>query len=170
MAQKHDSEPTSHIGPRGAHRTAPAESIHTPSAAHLGRPERSGEVTGEERERLAAGFGARLRELRTAVGMTQARAAAAVGIAERAWQHLERGRRRPSAELLGNIVVRLVRPEEREAVLDALLALGGDSVTGSGRRRFRKDARAVILLEKALAKAPAEWRERVAAARRESGR
>lgn len=110
-----------------------------------------GVVSGAERERLAAGFGRRLAELRAERQLTQKKAAARARISEDYWRHLEHGRRRPSADLVALLGL-VLGGEDPWTVLEELLDLGGDALSGRGRRRFRSEAKRSLYAVMQLAK------------------
>lgn len=115
-----------------------------PSAA----PDRRGVVTGTERVRLAAGFGAVLRAERLAAGLTQAALAARAGLARSTAERLERGAQRPSTGSTWRLA-RALRSDERARVaLDLRLreAAGPSLREFSARARLRRDRIAAELL------------------------
>lgn len=118
--------------------------------AHVGHGARGGVVTGAERDQLAAGFGRKLVELRTGRALTQKAAAAKARISEDYWRHLEHGRRRPSPDLVALLGL-ILGGDDPWAVLEELLDLGGRALSGSGRRRFRTEAKRNL---RALVKLP----------------
>lgn len=137
-----DGFPRRAVGPRPSATDMPATS-RTPRGGAVGSGVLDGVVVGQERDRLAAGLGARLSELRAAKGLTQVQAARLGRITERHWRYLVRGERRPSADLVGLLAL-VLADVDPWAVLEELLSLGGDALSGSGRRRFRKAARVAL--------------------------
>jgi transcriptional regulator with XRE-family HTH domain len=95
---------------------------HDVDGAHDGTP---GPV---ERQFLAAGFGARLRTLRRAAGLTQAALADRAGRTRKFVSKLERGERRPeSATLLLLSRALATSRDDQKAVRQELRLLAGDS-------------------------------------------
>lgn len=116
----------------------PQGARHVPAArarsrAHVGTA--SGEVVGEERERLALGFGRRLRALRRRMEWSQATLAHGATLSVHAVRSLELGRRRPEYGALVRLVRVLVPVEERAAVLEELVGLAGESLRRWNRER-----------------------------------
>ena len=101
-----------------------------------------GSVPDDEREFLAAGFGAELKRLRTAAALSQARLGDLAGFRGDHIGALERGKRRPSVNAV-KALCRIIAPEaEREAVETRLATLAGDSLREYGyRKKQAKDNR-----------------------------
>ncbi|WP_400158528.1 helix-turn-helix transcriptional regulator [Arthrobacter sp. BPSS-3] len=97
----------------------------------VGKPD--GRVTGEEQVALAAGFGARLRELREAAGMTRARLASLAGVAEMTVDFLETGHRRPGRTTLAAMAA-ILSPENAGGVEAELSGLAGGSLRPGWKR------------------------------------
>jgi transcriptional regulator with XRE-family HTH domain len=98
-------------------------------------------VSGDERGRLAAGFGAVLRVERAAAGLTQVALAERAGLAERTVQRLESGAQRPSTGSTWR-VAKALRPGgdlRAQVALDLRLRLAaGRSLRDFSRRVHRK--------------------------------
>jgi transcriptional regulator with XRE-family HTH domain len=86
----------------------------------VGKPD--GHVTGQEQEALAAGFGARLRDLREAAGLTRARLATLAGVPEMTVDFLEHGQRRPGKTTVAAMAA-ILSPQNAEEVAEELTAL-----------------------------------------------
>lgn len=97
----------------------------------IGKPD--GHVTGQEQESLAAGFGARLKELREAAGLSRLRLATSAGVAQMTVYCLENGRRRPGEVTLAAMAA-ILSPQNPESVVSELAALAG----GSMRRGWKR--------------------------------
>ncbi|MFJ5860844.1 multiprotein-bridging factor 1 family protein [Pseudarthrobacter sp. NPDC092439] len=111
----------------------------------VGKPD--GHVTGQEQESLAAGFGARLRELREAAGMTRARLATLAGVAEMTVEFLETGHRRPGKTTLAAMGA-ILSPQNADAVAQELTELAGGSAR-PGWKRSTPPGRRGLTLEQA---------------------
>lgn len=120
-----------HRAPRDAARaTAPPR-----ARARVGPHPGSTDI--EEQRQLADGFGAELRRLRVAQGLTQAQLAKAARCSRWQVSRLERGERRPEAGTVGRLVRMLV--VGRQARQDAVTHLR-ELAGGSWRVRARKRA------------------------------
>jgi transcriptional regulator with XRE-family HTH domain len=108
----------------------------------VGKPD--GHVTGQEQEELAAGFGARLRELREAAGLTRARLAALAGVAEMTVDFLEHGHRRPGKTTVAAMAA-ILRPQNAEEVAEELTALAGGSLRQGWKRNSLPAERGLTL-------------------------
>lgn len=93
---------------------------------------------GTERDTLRASFGAALRAVRLAAGLTQQRLAALAEVDRRTVQRCEYGERRPRSDLIRllALVIEHADPDTLEA---ELVAVAGDSIragwAGRGGRR-----------------------------------
>lgn len=111
----------------------------TPCASAL---DHRGSVPDEERERLAASFGAELVKLRKDNRLSQARLGDLAGFRGDHLGRLERGQRRPTVAAIQTLARVLVPAPEREAVEQALAAAAGSSLReGSARKRQARDHR-----------------------------
>lgn len=97
----------------------------------------NGEVGAEERQRLAAGFGADLRKMRKANKLTQEKLGDLAGLRGDSLGRLERGQRRPTVDVIKSLVRVLVSKDEREAVEQALAASAGESLREGNERKKR---------------------------------
>lgn len=91
----------------------------------VGKPD--GHVTGQEKEDLAAGFGARLKELRLAAGLSSGRLAESAGVARTTVHWLENGDRRPGEGTLAALAA-ILSPQNPETAAEELTALAGESM------------------------------------------
>jgi transcriptional regulator with XRE-family HTH domain len=108
----------------------------------VGKPD--GHVTGQEQEALAAGFGARLRELREAARLTRARLAALAGVAEMTVDFLEHGHRRPGKTTVAAMAA-ILSPQNAEEAAEELTALAGGSLRQGWKRALPPAARGLTL-------------------------
>jgi transcriptional regulator with XRE-family HTH domain len=117
-----------HVGPQSA--CTPGETV----LVHRGS------VPDDEREFLAAGFGAELVRLRRAAALSQARLGDLAGLRGDHVGRLERGKRRPTVAAV-KALCRIVAPEaEREATESRLAGLAGDSLReGAERKKQARD-------------------------------
>jgi transcriptional regulator with XRE-family HTH domain len=99
-----------------------------------------GSVPDDEREFLAAGFGAELKRLRLAAALSQTRLGELAGLRGDHVGRLERGKRRPTIAAVKTLC-RIIAPEaEREAVESRLATLAGASLReGAFRRKQARD-------------------------------
>lgn len=105
-----------------------------------GSLEHRGIVPDEERERLAAGFGAELVRLRNGTGFSQGRLGALAGLRGDHVGRLERGQRRPSVAAILALARILVPADGREAAQERLAALAGTSLReGAARKKQAAD-------------------------------
>lgn len=137
------------------------ESASTPCESH------PGSVPEEERERLAAGFGAELYRLREATGFSQARTGDLAGLRGDHVGRLERGQRRPSVAAILALCRVLVPREDREAAQERLAALAGESLReGAARKKQAKDnkhrRKALAIAQRTAAKMRQNIREKEA--------
>jgi transcriptional regulator with XRE-family HTH domain len=99
-----------------------------------------GTVPDEERERLAASFGAELVRLRNEVGFSQGRLGGLAGLRGDHVGRLERGQRRPSVGAILALTRILVPVDGRESVQERLAALAGTSLReGAARKKQAAD-------------------------------
>lgn len=99
-----------------------------------------GSVPDDEREFLAAGFGAELKRLRKAAELSQVRLGELAGLRGDHVGRLERGRRRPSVASVKAVCRILVSEDDREAAESRLAALAGESLReGAPRKKQAKD-------------------------------
>lgn len=96
-----------------------------------------GDVSDDERERLARDFGSHLRALRNASALTQARLGGLAGIRGDHIGRLERGQRRPTVDAIKTLVRVLVPKAKREAVEQALAHGAGESLREGQERKKR---------------------------------
>lgn len=131
----------------------PMSREHVPSrcahdvGSHRGSPDE------RERQFLAEGFGARLRSLRLAAGLTQAQLAARAKCTRETVSLLENGRRRPEVRMV-RLLLRHLVPSERRALERKLLNRLADTSwreheRRTGRRQVatRADAEAFVARE-----------------------
>jgi transcriptional regulator with XRE-family HTH domain len=90
-----------------------------------------------ERERLAAGFGARVRALRAEHGWSQERLAEVIGCDRRTVGRLERGEHRPTRQQCAWIARAFTPVEADPLVLDVELL----NLAGAPRRKRRRGSR-----------------------------
>jgi transcriptional regulator with XRE-family HTH domain len=114
---------------------------------------RRGLVVGEERDRLAAGFGRLVRRERLALGLRQADLGELLSTQKSAISRLERGAVRPSSTMVGRLARALRVGRDERAVLELELALrqaAGPALRGSTtrtqQRRDRLDAVAYAVM------------------------
>lgn len=103
-----------------------------------GNTDTRGLVGDEERERLAASFGSKLRELRKASGLSQDQLSKLAGIGVVHLSRLEHGRRRPSVDAIKSLARVLSAPDDCEAVERKLALLAGDSLREGAARKKRQ--------------------------------
>jgi transcriptional regulator with XRE-family HTH domain len=116
------------VGPQSACTRCESELVHR------------GSVPDEEREFLAAGFGAELRRLRKAAALSQARVGDLAGLRGDHVGRLERGKRRPTVAAIKTLCRIIVPEEEREATETRLAKLCGDSLReGAERKKQARD-------------------------------
>lgn len=103
-----------------------------------------GEVTGDERDFLANGFGAQLKQLRLTRKLNQRETAGMSGISHVYLSRLERGHRRPTIDVV-EALVSVLAPHDHDAVRDHFVELAGDSLRESAqRRRTRRESRKAL--------------------------
>lgn len=116
-----------------------------------GNTDTRGLVGADERERLAGGFGSKLRELRKASGLSQERLGKLAGIGVTHLSRLEQGRRRPSVDAIKALARIVCGSASPDAVEQKLARLAGDSLREGAARRKRqrqnKRRREAIALE-----------------------
>lgn len=98
-----------------------------------------GLVEGEERERLAKGFGTALRTVRNEQELSLQHLGQLAGVSRTHISHLERGYRRPSDHIISALVSVLAPEPEREALCARLTALAGDSLRQVTLRKKRRE-------------------------------
>lgn len=104
-----------------------------------GRTDTRGLVKGDERERLAAGFGMELQRTREASGLTIPRTADLAGVGDRHLRYLEAGERRPSVDAI-KALARVLAPASRRDWLEKrLAAAAGDSIREGNQRKKRRE-------------------------------
>lgn len=115
-----------------------------PASGHVGpilngNTDTRGQVSEEERAHLQP-FGADVRTLRKAAGLSQERLGKLAGIGPTHISRLEQGRRRPSVDAI-TALARILAPEgTTDAVEQRLARLAGDSLrTGAVRRKRQRD-------------------------------
>jgi transcriptional regulator with XRE-family HTH domain len=104
-----------------------------------GNTDTRGLVSEEEREHLQP-FGAELRTMRKAAGLTQAQLGKLAGIGTTHISRLEHGRRRPSVDAIKALARILAPAGATDAAEQRLASLAGDSLReGTARRKRRID-------------------------------
>ncbi|MFE5837225.1 helix-turn-helix domain-containing protein [Arthrobacter sp. NPDC056493] len=116
-----------------------------PAGAHVGpvldgNTDTRGLVDDVEREHLATGYGAKVRQLRKGAGLTQAQLGQLAGIGVTHISRLEQGRRRPSVDAT-KALARVLSPVLDPTALEQRLAgLAGESLReGAARRKRRQE-------------------------------
>jgi transcriptional regulator with XRE-family HTH domain len=102
-----------------------------------GNTDTRGLVSEEEREHLQP-FGAEIRAMRKAAGLTQERTGKLAGIGTTHISRLEQGRRRPSVDCIKAIARVLAPAGTTDAVEQRLGTLAGDSLREGAARRKRQ--------------------------------
>ncbi|WP_440899187.1 helix-turn-helix domain-containing protein [Actinosynnema sp.] len=132
-----------------------------------GRWEREGPLPVEVRERLAKGFGARVRGLRKARGWSQVQLAEVLGCAAKTVGRLERGEHRPSRQQVAWLARAFTPAGVHPVVLDVELL----NLVGAPRRGRRRGSRSGLYsLPGELGAELAAAQRQVAAAMRRLGR
>lgn len=99
-----------------------------------------GSVPDDEREFLAGGFGAELKRLRASAALSQARCGDLAGVRGDHIGRLERGQRRPTANVIQVLSRILASETAQEATQTRLTALAGTSLReGAVRKKQAKD-------------------------------
>lgn len=128
-----------------------------------GNTDTRGLVGDEERERLATGFGAKLREMRKASGLSQARLGELAGIGVTHLSRLEQGRRRPSVDAIKALARIICGKAGPEAAEQKLAALAGDSLReGAARRKRQRDNKHRRAAAAVLSKTTRQLRKHIA--------
>jgi transcriptional regulator with XRE-family HTH domain len=141
------SRARAHVGLR----RGPNGSEKVGSGVLNGNTDTRGLVGADERERLASGFGSKLRELRKASGLSQERLGKLAGIGITHLSRLEQGRRRPSVDAIKALARVVCGPAGPDGVEQKLARLAGDSLREGAARRKRhrqnKHRREAVALE-----------------------
>lgn len=116
----------------------------TPLRARARVSDKCGRVTGEEREFLKAGFGARLRALRLGSGLSQPGLAGKAGVSAALVCMLEHGKRRPGRITVAAFAA-VLNPQNAKAVGQELSALAGGSLRQGWKRATPPTERGLTL-------------------------